>query len=98
MGFDSRSEVSFTDGCNAILLGISLTSSVHINNKNEDFLIPNEGETQEFDDTTLAIEANHHISFRQPRKRFVLSLHYHGSNSFLFVNTKTNIPSQSEKF
>ena len=98
MGFDSRSEVSFTDGCNVILFGISLSSSVHINNKNEDILILNEAETQEFDDTTLTIEANHPISYRQPRKRFVLNLHSHGSNSSLFVNTKTNIPSQSEKF
>ena len=98
MGFDSRSEVSFTDGCNVILFGISLSSSVHINNKNEDILRLNEEKTQEFDETTLTIEANHPISFRQPRKRFVLSLHYHGSKSFLLVNTKTNIPSQSEKF
>ena len=43
MGFDSRSEVSFTDGCNVILFGISFSSSVHINDKNEDILILNEG-------------------------------------------------------
>ena len=38
------------------------------------------------DDTTLTAEAKYPISFTQPRKRFVLSLHYNGSNSFLFVN------------
>ena len=41
------------------------------------------------DDTTLTAEAKYPISFTQSRKRFVLSLHYNGSNSFLFVNATT---------
>ena len=49
-------------------------------------LIFGEGPTQWVDDTTLTAEAKYPISFTQPRKRFVLSLHYNGSNSFLFVN------------
>ena len=53
-------------------------------------LIVGEGPTQWLDNTTLTAEAKYPISFTQPRKRFVLSLHYNGSNSFLFVNaTKT---------
>ena len=31
-------------------------------------------------------EAKYPINFTQPRKRLVLSLHYNGRNSFLFVN------------
>ena len=27
-----------------------------------------------------------YINFTEPRKRFVLSLHYSGTNSFLFIN------------
>ena len=38
------------------------------------------------DDTTLTVEAKYPISFTQSGKRFVLSLHYNRSNSFLFVN------------
>ena len=38
------------------------------------------------DDTTLAAEGKYPTDFTQPTKRFVLSLHYNGSNSFLFVN------------
>ena len=38
------------------------------------------------DDTTLTTEAKYPINFKQPNKRFVLSLHYNRSNSFLFVN------------
>ena len=41
---------------------------------------------QGLDDTTLTTEAKYPINFAQARKRFVLSLHYNGSNSFLFVN------------
>ena len=60
-----------------------MSSSVHINNKNKDNLIVGRGPTQGLDDTTLTAEAKCPINFR---KRFVLSLHYNGSNSFLFVN------------
>ena len=49
-------------------------------------LILGEGPTQGLDDTTLTTQAKYPTNFTQPRKRFVLSLHYNGSNSFLFVN------------
>ena len=32
------------------------------------------------------MEAKYTINFTQPRKRFVLSLHCNGSNSFFFIN------------
>ena len=49
-------------------------------------MILGEGPTQRLDDTTLTAEAKHPINFTQSGKRFVLSLHYNGNNSFLFVN------------
>ena len=63
-----------------------MSSSLHTDHKNKDILIFGEGSTQGLDDTTLAAEAIHPINFTQPNKRFVLSLHYNESNSFLFVN------------
>ena len=60
---------------------------MHIDNKNKDMLVHGEQASQGLDDTTLGAEAKYPISFTQPRKRFVLSLHYNGSNNFLFVNT-----------
>ena len=66
-------------------------SSIHIDNKNKDVLILGEGPTQALDDTILTAEAIYPINFTQSNKRFVLSLHCRGSNSFLFVNaTKIN--------
>ena len=74
-------------GKNITVFGADMSSSVHIDNKNKDILILSERPTQGLDDTTLAAEAKYPINFTQPRKRFVLSLHYNGKNSFLFFNT-----------
>ena len=89
-GFDSRSELSFTDGTigkNVILFGADMSLFVHIDNKGKDILIHGEGPIQGLDETTLTAEAIYPVNFRQPNKRFVLSLHCSGSNSFLFVNS-----------
>ena len=55
-----------------------MSSSVHVDNKGKDILILGEGPTQ--------AEVKYSINFTQSGKRFVLSLQYNGSNSFLFVN------------
>ena len=73
-------------GKNVIIFGADISSSVHIHNKGKDILILGEESTQVSDDTTLTAEANYPINFTQLRKRFVLSLHYNESNSFLFGN------------
>ena len=72
-------------GKNIIIFGVNMNSSVHIDNTNIDILILGEGPTQGLDDTTLSVEAKYPINFTQPRKRFVLSLNYNESNSFLSI-------------
>ena len=87
-GFGSRSEFLFTDrsiGRIVIIFGADMSSSVHVDNKNKDITVLDEGPRQGSDDTTLAAEAKYPINFTQPDKRFVLSLHCNGNNS-LFVN------------
>ena len=59
---------------------------MHIGNKGKEILILGEGPTQGLHDTKLTAEAKYPINFTQSEKRFVLGLHYNGSNSFLFVN------------
>ena len=73
-------------GENVITFGADMGSPVHIDNKNKDILILGEGTTQGLNDTKLTAEAKYTIDFTQPNKSFVLSLHYNGTNSFLFVN------------
>ena len=73
-------------GKNVNIFGADMSSSVHIDNKNKDILILGEGPTQGLDDMILTAEAKCPINFTQPNKGFVLSLHYNGRTSFLFVN------------
>ena len=73
-------------GKNVIIFGTDMSSSVHIDNKGKDILILGEGPQQRLDDMTLTAEAIYLVNLTQSSKRFELSLHYNGSNSFLFVN------------
>ena len=82
-------------GKNVIIFGADMSSSVHIDNK-KNILILGEGPAQGLDDTTLITEAKYPINFTQSGKRFVLNLHYNGSNSFLFANA-TKIHQFKEK-
>ena len=89
IGFDSRSEYLFTAGSygkNVIIFGADMSSSVHVDDKRKDISILGKGPTQVLDDTTLTAETKYPTNFTESGKRFVLSLHYNGSNSFLFVN------------
>ena len=63
-----------------------MSSSVHNDNKGKHILVLREGPTQGLDHTTLTGEGKCPINFTQSGKRFVLSLRYNGSISFLFVN------------
>ena len=74
-------------GKNVTIFGADMSSSVHIDNEGKDILVLGEGPTQGLDDTTLTAEAKYPINFSQSGKRFVLSLHHNGSNSFLLVNS-----------
>ena len=88
IGLDSSLEFLFTNesyGKNVIIFGSDMSSSVHVDNKRKDILILGERPTQGLNHT-LTAEAKYPINFTQSSKRFVLSLHYNRSNSFLFVN------------
>ena len=45
-----------------------------------------EGPTQRFDNNILTTKGKYPIYITQSGKTFLLSLHYNGSKSFLFVN------------
>ena len=98
--FDSRSLFSvpnFDWGKNVIIFGVDMSSSMHTDNKNKDILILCNGPTQGLDDTTLAAEAEYSINFSRSNRKFCLSLHYNGSNSFYllmlqkYINLKQKI-------
>ena len=45
-----------------------------------------DGLTEDINDTMIYVEKNYYRNFTDPGKKFVLSLHYNGNNSYLFVN------------
>ena len=55
IGFDRIGTFSVGDGFgrNTIILGVDLSSLLHVDNKKKDILILGEGPTQGLDDTTL---------------------------------------------
>ena len=63
-----------------------MSSSVHIDNKGKGILKLGERPTQGLDGSILLAEATYPINFTQRNKCFLFSLHYNGSNKFLFVN------------
>ena len=88
IGFDRRSRFSFPGGAfgqNILIIGVDMSSSAHIDNKKKDISVLGKGPTQELEHT-LTAEKMHSINFTVTKKKFCLSLHYNGANSYLFVN------------
>ena len=88
IGFDRRSSFSFPGGGfgqNILIFGVDMSSSAHIDNKKKDILVLGKGPTQGLEHT-LTAEKMYSINFTEINKKFCLSLHYNGANSYLFVN------------
>ena len=91
--FDRKSSFSFPAGRfsqNVIIFGVDISSSAHVDNKKNDILILGKGLTQWLEHT-LTAEKMYLINFIVTRKKFCLSLHYNGANSYLFVNVEKTV-------
>ena len=64
---------------------------LHLNNKANNIYIIGDGFVQAINDTTLYVEKIYSQNFTAVNKRFLLSLHYNGDNSYLFVNGKQEL-------
>ena len=69
-----------------MVFGAAMSSSVHVTNRAKSILIIGESLTQGLEDATLYAEKTYSVNFTAARKKFCLSLHYNGDNSYLFVN------------
>ena len=88
IGFDSGLQFSWTDGSdwkNIIIFGVDNCSPVHIDDRNKNILVVVEGSTQSIDNATVTEDAKYTINCAESRKRFVLSVHFNGSNSFFYL-------------
>ena len=91
IGFNSRGSFSHPrggDGKNVIIFGADLSGFVHANNKVNNVLVLGKSIIKEINDTTIYAEKMYSTNFTVDNKRFRLSLHYNGDNSYLFVNGK----------
>ena len=88
IGFDRKGSFLFSSGGygqNVIIFGVDISYSIHIDNKRKDILILGRGPAQELE-STLTAEKIYSVNFTKKNKKFCLSLHYNGANSYLFVN------------
>ena len=94
--FDERSEFGHTiteggfthtrDARNVLIFGADMSFSVHVTNRAKNIYVMGTGLTQGIHDTTLYAEKNFYRNFTDFGKKFMLSLHYNGDDSYLFVN------------
>ena len=103
--FDEGSSFSFgnrIDAKNIIILVCDAKSSIHPNNKENNIIVLGKGFIQGFstDGTgnTIYAEKIYKKNMTEPNKKFVLSLHYNGDNSYLFVNGKEELQFKSQSF
>ena len=72
-------------GQDVLIFGVDMSSFTHIDNKKKDILVLGKGSTQGLEHT-LTAEKMYYINFTVTNKKFCLSLHYNGANSYLLVN------------
>ena len=92
IGFDRTTSFSFPSGGfgqDIIIFGVDMSSSLHVDNKKKYILILGSGPTQGLEHT-LTAEKMYSINFTATKQKFCLSLHYNGTNSYLFVNVTKN--------
>ena len=66
------------------MFGADMSTSLHIDNKSKDILVLGRGPVQGLE-SALTAEKMYSINFKEKNKKFYLSLHYNGINSYLFV-------------
>ena len=82
---------NINNGRNVAIFGVHEDSVIHSNNKANNIFIMGDGFMQGNNDITLYAEKMYSKNFTQPSIKFVLSLHYNGDNSYLFVNGKQEL-------
>ena len=80
-----------TNARNDLIFGVDMSFSVHATNRANHIYLMGTGLTQGIHDTTIYAEKNFYRNFIDPGKEFVLSLHYNGDDSYLFVNGRQEL-------
>ena len=99
--FDERSQFGHTmnkdgitytsNGRNVLIFGVDMSFSAHATNRANHIYVMGDGLTQCINNTTLYVEKKHFRNFTETSVKFVLSLHYNGDDSYLFVNGRQEL-------
>ena len=76
---------------NVLIFGVHKDSVMHANNKANNIFVMGHAFVQGINNTTLSAEKIYSQNFTQPSKKLILSLHYNGDDSYLFVNGKQKL-------
>ena len=80
-----------TDARNVLTFGTGMSFSVHATNRVNNIYLMGTGLTQGINDTTIYAEKKFYSNFTDFGKKFMLSLHYNGDDSYLFVNGRQEL-------
>ena len=99
--FDERSQFGHTmsEGCcthitngrNVLVFGADMSFSIHATNRANHIYLMGDGLTQGIYDTTIYAEKKYFRNVTEHDVKFVLSLHYNGNDSYLFVNGRQEL-------
>ena len=99
IGFDRGNVYSVGNGFgrNELIVGVDMSLSVNADNKGKDILILGKDPTQRLGEHSWTAEKMYSVNFTDKRKKYCLSLHYNGANSYLFVNGTEIIKFKGER-
>ena len=80
-----------TDARNVLIFGADRGFSVHATNRVNNIYLMGAGLTQGINDTTIYAEKKFYRNFTDFDKKCMLSLHYNGDDSYLFVNGRQEL-------
>ena len=76
---------------NVIIFGADMSFRKHVNNKTNNIYVMGKDCIQKINDTTIYAEKMFYRNFTDPGHKFILSLHYNGDDSYLFVNGREEL-------
>ena len=94
-----RKRGSFNDTTmarNVIIFGVDMSFSKHTNNKANNIYVMGKDYIQKINDNKIYPEKMYYRKFTDLGTKFVLSLHYNGNNSYLYVNGNQELKFKSK--
>ena len=76
---------------NVIIFGVDMSFSKYAKNKANNIYLIGKDYITKINDTTIYAEKMFYRNFTELGKKFILSLHYNGDNSYLFVNGREEL-------